>query len=1258
MTKSTYIGPQNINTSWDYVDFDGPCAQCDTNCEEEWFRMWDRKFGTGFVVEGLATDPAGGFNEQLIFGKKWPQYSVKANTFDSTSNKFVTIPVAARVKSGDIRVAYTDHWVTNKSYDESLRTFMKRPEEYWAAKFNPYPARGSMTDEQYGVQTDRIDKFRSDWIRCRHSHTDHVHEETLSGGSGGPSMYPIAIDDCVTGIWDYNLVDTSTTIETHDIYEAVHLYEVFPACGNLDKMSPPDEASSPLFHIFADQTHPKAHPVHDHEPCYCPSHVLDPGNWLHFMADCKEHRQPCGCGSYRGQEGKGIVFATSPWCDHTLAKESKNPHRLGMQLKNHGYKAQLFDNEGEDKIFGAVSETFLQKVGSFYKIIVRRQSYGVHQPFQAPLAAEKVMYTFLDPETPGHGPPGNSGQGTVGGFWCTRPTDDEDVPNKWATKMGATYLLTLPCKTPSSCSDLGFEEGTEDQDGYQCCEDWDYEYCEEQLEHIYFSEADILAAFDRDPRLKSSDLEKNASRERIHPDTGSKALSCQTTVVNGYVWLKSPCAEVGEKPRDFWERGLPNDPPANCAETKYTCDCEKWPGPPPATMLQANWNSPTVQTSFASHTSPPETDLIISTLWGIDGVHLGDACSWSQHSPGLFNHCNSSKKGSSSSSSGSSGSENEAAGYLMGVGFWEGRLNEEGKINFTLVKRLKLHLPKLELASGWASGGGGIMGWTDYDVRLPELANDQFDQGDHYPNQTTRFVTDFEAAEVFMKAGAGTGKYWYDLVAKKGLQLPFMGELSFEEGSADYLATHLMVDDYLDPKRPDPSPDGPSRCGNPEKVMSGSTATGTSFNPCRLNYAIDGCDNTSIKIFTGAGDPAPRFDEDQRVKTIEVDEHGQPVDDETDPEDETTTECVQYVDELFMLSEKFVDCIRDSGGEVPEIDNCEALYYGHKEYIKLKDELQETGFFTCGIPIGNVDRSLIGTAGDKDMEFCYCEVNGAITDIWPIFDWVTGQRDANYTNKVLCEMPKDPPDVNGVTGYGGNWTCSNFGAPEFELCDITWPDIGVAYGRGDSPNKYCGLVPDDGGGGYESDENFWAPASCSACEDFKCQTGLPFDASIDQPRYYVSCLDDEATHCCSFLVDNPDYDPNVNMFDFGTPLPHPKIVNSACFPNQEYCSTYGYVGGAPHIPYEHGYIWHSVLGWHPDTAHSGDRLSLEHRYSCTSGKVDFTNNTDNMAFDCCAGGKSLELKSCLICCDPPIKKVYGYPKATVEPAPTPTVYLL
>jgi len=216
-----------IDLPFDYVDFKGPCADCGTDCLDEWDRMFERKFSSGFLVEQdpAHKDPEGALTEQLLFEKgKWPQYSTKGHTFGETG-EFTVIPMSSEVKVGDIRVAYTDHWITDEADDPEgvVRTFMKRPEEYWAEKALPYGARGKMPDDEWKEHRDKIDEARLEWIRCRHTHTDHTHVQTLNGpGVAQPNGYPINMDDCVTGIWDYNLVDTSTTIEKFGIYEAVH----------------------------------------------------------------------------------------------------------------------------------------------------------------------------------------------------------------------------------------------------------------------------------------------------------------------------------------------------------------------------------------------------------------------------------------------------------------------------------------------------------------------------------------------------------------------------------------------------------------------------------------------------------------------------------------------------------------------------------------------------------------------------------------------------------------------------------------------------------------------------------------------------------------------------------------------------------------------------------------------------------------------------------------------------------------------------
>ena len=1198
-----------IDTKFNYVDFEGPCAHCNTSCQDEWRRMWDRKFNTGFLVEGLETDPAGGLPQKLLFGKKWPQYSVKANTFPTdgesvgSATGLTTFKLSAEVKVGDIRVAYTDHWISYDGDDPAgTRTFMKRPEEYWAAKAHPMSA---------GSNATQVEKDREDWIRCRHSHTDHLHLTKLSNSpSHPPTIYPIAVDDCVTGIWDYNIVDTCTTIETHGIYEAVHLYEIFPICGNLNKKSPPDDVTSPLFHIFADQT---GQAVHRHGPGQCDSagHAasLDLGNWLNFMKHDEKHPQPCGCNGFRLHTGKGIVSVTSPWCDHTLSQRSKNPHRLGIETESNGYRAQLFDNEGEDKAFGAVSETFLFRVGTFYKTIVRHMDSSIPEKFQAPSIAKTVMYTFRHPEESGHGPAGPNQEG--GGFWCTRTTDNDEDPDKWATKTGgAVMLLQLPCKDPVSCSSVDYEDGRLDGDGEGCCENWDHEYCEEQLEHIYFTPTELLEAFDRDMRNKSADLEENATRDRIHEDEGTKALSCQTTNVNGWVWLELGCDAEGT---DKWERGLPNDPPANCKPTGSDCSCGVFPGPPPSTLLIANWHKPTVQAAFS--TLPKQSDLMVSTLWGVDGINLGSACSWSQHSSGSFSHCN---------------AKGEA--FLIGLGFFTGIFlsehGNEGKIQFNEVKHLPLHLPSMIPDGPWAEGGSGastpvsIMRWTSYDMEKDDLKpGEDFREG-------SRYTTDWEAAEVFHKVG--DSRYWYDLVAKKGQQLNFMGELVGTKGNPEYLATNEMENEIRDPKTCDKF--GNSICGRADLVAVGGVAG--EFGPwCSMNPPVVGCDNTEIKVFTGAGDPAPRFDENQRVKTIEVLVQGS--------DDETTTECVQYVDEIFGLSQKLTSHIVDAGNDLRTGFPC-ALNYAWKPYIRLKD--QHTGFWTCGIPVGVVDRSVIGTKGDQ--EFCYCQGScGEVISIYPIFPWELddGPRDPDYPDKKLCEMAKDPPDENNVTGYGGTWVCKDFSPPFVELCSVTWNDIEPTL---------CGLAPESNGFNGGESQNYTV-VSCTSCADNKCRSGLTaYNLPLaDAPHNYISCYED--VHCCTFLVANPYYDPNITYQNLTTDFPHPKIDTSSCFPTEPWCQTHGYAGGLPHVPYDTGYIWHTVLGWHPDSAISRGRFSF--RYSCDTGRSAYEGNEEFQIWECLPTSAESETVPCYLL---DIPKSYRKPEVVVVPAPVPVAYLL
>ena len=1230
----------NIGLTFDYVDFEGPCATCKTDCIDEWERMFEKKFGTGFMVEGTNPDPAGGFPNQIIFGKEWPQYSIKPETYGAggamlpVAAGYSTIPLSSEVKIGDIRVAYTDHWVitSGQSEDEETRTFMKRPEAYWAEKQIPMPSQGNtQTDADYEDTVNLIKQKRLDWIRCQHTHTDHVHKKTLGGGTTSYNPlsheYPIAIDDCVTGIWDYNLVDTCTTIERIGIYESVHLYEIFPACGSLGIKSPPYGATDPLIHVINFQPQPVE--IHDHSSCDSERHreLYDPGEWFHFMANDSGHAQPCHCPpKVRGQYGKTVMAITSPWCDHTLSQHSKHPHRLGIGHEDGEPQAHLYDNEGQAKVFGAVCETFMYKVGEFYKTTARH--FGTSRElFQAPAGATEVLYTFLHPETGGKGGQSDPAQGAGdGGFWCT---SDGFGPqgNAWQKKHGAKMLLQLPCNYPETCS-VFFPDGAIDGDGVQCCEDWDVAYCDEQMENIFLDEVALLAAFDRDIRHKGADLTINKSRPRIHKQEERTAVTCETSQVYGWVWLMKPCEDFGQ---DKWERmgSFPNAPTANCVPAGNRCDCPMYPGPPPNTLFNANVGLMNeVQTSWDGESGQAK---IISTLWGLDGIDLGNSCSWSQNTGLGFSHC---------------GVEDA---FLIRVDFFEGKLEDGNKIDFERIKKADLHPPETipkKVTDGvdtpWSEGGmhtdlrTSIAAWTNYDSTLPEQSNGSFSQ------KGNRFQTDFEAAEVFWKAAGSL--YWYDIVAEKGEQLNFMGELDDTPGEPTYLATHKMEDNPIGMDKRLQDKDGESPCNTPSRVEAPTTANEFSDSECGINPAIEGCGVVRTTIFTGVGDPAPRFDQGQRINNANnaVDCGGES--DEDDEDENSSSECTQAVDEVFNLSEKLYSCVE--GGV--SIDNCNNLYFVHKPYIKLKAEFNdgclgdgefpEYGFFACGIPVGSVDRSIIGTKGEGDNEHCFCRAaDGSV--IQGVTDFPVVPGGPMRSQQEVCIAPKDEG------GFDGQWDCKDFGAPEVSICDTTWSDLAEEYAEG---NTYCGLAPEDQG-----DDDFYFSVSCTSCDNYECGSANDLFTTIIGGGQVYNCKD--GVHCCHWLVHNPEYNPDFNPeFDGIDFVPHPQIPNSMCLSTDTFCLVSSYLGGQPHAPYEKGYIWHTVLGWHPDAAL--DRGVFDYRYSCDAGKSIKIGNEGNHVFDCCDNKQDGEFVECNILFTP---KSYERPADFIIPIPpVPAVSLL
>jgi hypothetical protein len=144
---------------------------------------------------------------------------------------------------------------------------------------------------------------------------------------------------------------------------------------------------------------------------------------------------------------------------------------------------------------------------------------------------------------------------------------------------------------------------------------------------------------------------------------------------------------------------------------------------------------------------------------------------------------------------------------------------------------------------------------------------------------------------------------------------------------------------------------------------------------------------------------------------------------------------------------------------------------------------------------------------------------------------------------------------------------------------------------------------------------------------------------------YKSC---DGVHCCQWLVHNPDYNKN-NM---PTPMDHPDIeTEHQCMSNVPFCAVPGYKGGHPHQPFQTGFVWHTVLGWHPDTAL--DRGRTEYRYNCSEYKADFIGNEANHIFDCC-DDNSTENVPCNVLTVP---KQYESPQFHVKDAPPPKVSL-
>ena len=1116
MTVNAY-DKTKIDTEWFHVDFDGPCDQCLTDCEQEWEEILTDKFQTGFVVHSPYVDPCGGLKESAIFHGEYPRFTTKGNPSlkcgeDVGIGNFTTIPISREPKIGDIRVAYSDHWNAEDEQGGSVRTFMKRPEEYWALKAIPVPSQGSMSDAEYEQAVADAETARQDYIVCRHMHTDSSYRQSLVGDCGGfnpqsGQEFPANIDDCVTGIWDFNVVDTSTVIEEIGVYEEVHLWEIVPVCGNKN-YGPPHEVTSSLFHIW-DSDPPR--PPWDHRNCCVLGQGqphgevlgedIDGANWYHFFQHVKCHPQPCGCGQLRSMGGRGVTVALSPWCDHTLSTESKHPHRLGTQLYGSpGKGTYLYDNEGQQKKFVMVRETYLYQVGTIWKTTFNKHTQGFHADFQAPSKYDgQSVWTLQHPESQPDKKKfessGSTGDGTTGidggGQWCVRKDDGNPEDGRWAPlpPNGTSHLLELPCMQKEECI-------TEGIDTTGCCSKFADDWCAEQKEHIFFSEQDALVAFDTDERSKTADFEKNTSREKIF-DTVSwpRPVTCETGRSFGWCWILNACETFG---KDRWERCLPDGAEKHCPP-KYGCY-----GAPPDTTLFANWEKPNATAAFNSGASI--RDKIVAPMHGAtSGILLGNSCDWIQSGGAQGTPFETSETDEEFSAKPDQLVHCKAGDTLLvAAAVYEGEFQRDGnQIKFELVKNWDFSIPRILWPDGGAGGTGGtieesIANWTRYDRTKRTRKSDTWEMDE----SELRFSTDYEAAEQFWKITDRSGPYWYEITAKPGLSIKYMGLLNDSDEDHTYLSTDEMTYTVNDPAAEEINPftnqsTGESRCATPARVVDGTI--GDAFTPvgdnfCGVNEPIEGCEVGRVLIYTGHGDPAPRFDQGQRINYTETVTETRENDDGEVEEVEVQVErmCHHKVDEIFGLSDKFIECVGgelnpteddDEDEEDDEDDDSEGtgssesktpvstckLLFGHKPYIKLRDCINGDDMWTCGIPIGDVDRSVIGHPDDDDFCYCYTDEKGIFL-ITPDFE-DDGDGNEKWDGRSLQELctadvPENPGDPNG---YGGEWLCDNFAPPLFEegICSVTWDDLGEGYGYSDSPNKYCGLVPAEFGGGND-----------------------------------------------------------------------------------------------------------------------------------------------------------------------------------------------
>jgi hypothetical protein len=410
----------------------------------------------------------------------------------------------------------------------------------------------------------------------------------------------------------------------------------------------------------------------------------------------------------------------------------------------------------------------------------------------------------------------------------------------------------------------------------------------------------------------------------------------------------------------------------------------------------------------------------------------------------------------------------------------------------------------------------------------------------------TDWVTNYKHAGVFYRYGLE--EYNYSITKKAGI--PERTRYNWGRGCGDGLSRDMVKKDA----RPDSTDCHAWNC-NAEKVshflIDGNCNLRDGDD---LDYYSDGCGEVTMNIFTGAGDPPPRYDEDQRVNgegpcTVVYDDISKidntPSWNSQDPYKarDAVLKCYEdnFIDGLecpvFLDGERVLD---SEGNQTYEPGPClntnDWIYAVHRRYYKVK--VPKT-FWSCGETVGE------GSDRENGTEIC--------TAKWPCV-------------KCCGQLYPDRVNWNGDPWPGPLVGCSKCTGGDYMAKELH---------------------------GWYGCNNWYVD-----CGNW-CRKGPNYD---DDPANF--CCEQPPTpnrHC----INDPDKCCKKGWDIFGNPgkcLEPYEWNGQGCWGggfgqpgngNELWCNQDGVLGGEKHSPFQKGFLWYTYFGNAPDTQQGNYG-----RYSC------------------------------------------------------------